>query len=338
MNKKEDVQGAKNLTDAGKPNMNQSSDTEGAHPAERSGRPRWLVPVVAAFVVVVLVLVGAGVVSWMVVSGRDHDRELGRCSRAVALLERPAGGSAARAARWREAAEVSSDQVKDVKTVIAMARAVKNAGGTSPRTVGCDASMKTRDLKAAADKAEGLNGRYSELDRAAKVVLVSRDAKDLDDARTALDAKKEEASRLLGDSDGKVADNASREALQQAIGQAEQTKGDKAQAWRDAVGPLQAAIDQVNASMQAKAQADQQAAEQAAHEAARQQAQAAQQTAPSYRPSYGQNGGGGWTSLAPAQQSAPSTPRGSGSNWRERLNSQQPLGNGCNPDGSCGIG
>ena len=115
----------------------------------------------------------------------------------------------------------------------------------------------------------------------------------------------EEASRLLGDSDGKVADNATREALQSAIGQAEQTKGDKAQAWREAVGPLQAAVDQVNASMQAKAQADQQAAEQAAQEAGRQQAQAAQQTAPSYRPSYGQNGGGGWAIPAPAQQPAP---------------------------------
>ena len=254
MNKKEDVQGAKNLTDAGKPNMNQSLDTEGAHPAERSGRPRWLVPVVAAFVVVVLV--GAGVVSWMVVSGRDHDRELGRCSRAVGLLERPSSGSAARAARWREAAEVSSDQVKDVKTVIAMARAVKNAGGISPRTVGCDASMTTRDLKAAADRAEGLNGRYGELDRAAKAVLVSRDAKNLDDARAALDAKKDEASRLLGDSDGKVTDNATREALQQAIGQAAQDQGGKARAWRDAAASLQSAIDQVNASMQAKIQAD----------------------------------------------------------------------------------
>ena len=212
--------------------------------------------------------------------------------------------------------------------MIAMARAVKNAGGTRPQTVGCDASMTTQDLKAAADKAEGLNGRYSELGRAAKAVLASRDAKDLDDARTALDTKKEEASRLLGDSDGKVTDNATREALQSAIGQAEQTKGDKAQVWREAVGPLQAAIDQVNASMQAKAQADQQASE-----------QAAQQTAPSYRPSYGQNGGGGWAIPAPAQQPAPSLQGSSGyGNWRDRLKGNTTGGNGCNPDGSCGIG
>ncbi|AII74403.1 hypothetical protein [Bifidobacterium coryneforme] len=336
MSGEEDVRGSKTLSDVKEAGTNQTPGKDDADPAEGSGRPRWLVPVVSAVVVVVFVV--TGVASWMVVSGGDHDSEAERCSRAVALLERPAGGSAARVARWREAAEVSSDQVRDVKTVIVMARAVKNAGGIRPQTFGCDASMTTQDLKAVADKAEGLNGRYRELDRAAKAVLASCDAKDLDDARTALDTKKEEASRLLGDSDGKVTDNATREALQHTIGQAEQTKGDKAQAWRDAVGPLQAAIDQVNASMQAKAQADQQAAERAAREAARQQAQAAQQTASSYRPSYGQNGGGGWTSLAPAQQSAPSTPRGSGSNWRERLNSQQPLGNGCNPDGSCGIG
>ena len=333
MSGEEDVQGSKILTDVKEAGSNQTPGKDDADPAEGSGRPRWLLPVVSAVVVVVFVV--TGVAPWMVVSGRGHDREAERCSRAVALLETPAGGSAARVARWREAAEVSSDQVRDVKTVIAMARAVKNAGGTRPQTVGCDASMTTQDLKAAADKAEGLNGRYSELDRAAKAVLASRDAKDLDDARTALDTKKEEASRLLGDSDGKVADNASREALQQAIGQAEQTKGDKAQAWRDAVGPLQAAIDQVNASMQAKAQADQQAAEQAAQEATRQQAQAAQQAAPSYRPSYGQ--GREWTTPAPAQQPAPSTPRGNNQTWRDFLNRPQ-IGQACNSDGVCGIG
>ena len=334
MNKKEDVQGAKNMTDAGKPNTDQASDKDSTDFAERSGHPKWLVPVVS--VVVVVVLVVAVVVSWMVVSGRDHDRELGRCSRAVALLEKPADGSAARAARWREAAEVSSDQVRDVKTVIAMARAVKNAGGTGPQTVDCDASMTTRDLKAAADRAEGLNGRYDELDRAAKAVLASRDAKDLDDARNALGAKKDEASRLLGDSDGKVADNTTREALQQAIGQAGQTKGDKAQAWRDAAASLQSAIDQVNASMQAKTQADRQAAEQAAQEAALQQAQATQQTVPSY----GQGGAGGWTTPSPAQQSAPSMPQGGSSgksNWRDRLNRPQ-IGQACNSEGVCGIG
>ena len=311
------------LEDSQTPPASESAeDTDGA----TRTRPRWMIPVVTAAVVV---LIAAGLICWRVVSNREHTQAVERCSGAVARLEKPAGGADARTARYQEAAGISSDQVKDVKTVIAMARAVKNAGGIKPQPVRCDASMKTRDLEAAADKAEDLNGRYDKLDRAAKAVLASRDAKDLDDARAALGTKKDEASRLLGDSDGKVADNATREALQSAITLAGQTKGGKAKAWRDAVGPLQSAIDQVNASMQAKAQADQQAAEEAA-QAAAQQAQPVQQTAPSY--------GGGWSAPAPAAL-APSVPQGGKSNWRDRLNSHQPIGNhGCRPDGGCGIG
>ena len=296
-------------------------------------RPRWMIPVVTAAAVVVLI--AAGLICWRVVSNHEHTQAVERCSGAVARLEKPAGGADARTAHYQEAAGISSDQVKDVKTVIAMARAVKNAGGIRPQLVRCDASMTTGELKAAADKAEDLNGRYDKLDKAAKAVVASRDAKDLDDARTALAAKKEEASRLLGDSDGKVADNATREALQNAITLAEQTKGGKAKAWRDAVGPLQSAIDQVNASMQAKTQADQQAAE-----------QAAQETAPSYgggyipssRPSYGQGGGGGWSAPAPVQQPTPSTPSGGGYNpgvedWMNSIG--HPV---CQQGQTCGIG
>ena len=310
------------------PSSESAEDTDGA----TRTRPRWMIPVVTAAAVVALI--AAGLICWRVVSNREHTQAVERCSGAVARLEKPAGGAAARMAHYQEAAGISSDQVKDVKTVIAMARAVKNAGGIKPQPVRCDASMTTEDLKAAADKAKKLNGKYDKLDKAAKAVLASRDAKDLDDARTALGTKREEASKLLGDSDGKVADNTTREALQNAIDQAEQTKGDKAQAWRDAVGPLQAAIDQVNASMQAKAQTDQQAAEQAAQQAAAQPVQ--QQAAPSY----GQGGGGGWSAPAPAAP-APAAPQGGGSgkgNWRDRLNRPDNTMHGCRPDGGCGIG
>nr|WP_273398871.1 hypothetical protein [Bifidobacterium indicum] len=309
-------------------------------------RPRWMIPAITAIAVVALI--AAGVVSWRVIPNREHTQAVERCSEAVARLEKPSGGAAARTARYQEAAGISSDQVKDVKTVIAMARAVKNAGGIKPQPVRCDASMTTQDLETAADKAKNLNGRYDKLDKAAKAVLTSRDAKDLDDARAALGAKKDEASRLLGDSDGKVADNATREALQSAIDQAGQAKG-KAKDYRDAAGQLQSAIDQVNASMQAKTQVDQQAAEQAAQAAAQQQAQAAQQAAPSYggsgyapsyRPSYGQGGGGGWSAPAPAAP-APAAPQGGGSgkgNWRDHLNRPDNTMHGCRPDGGCGIG
>ncbi len=231
-------------------------------------RPRWLVPVVVAVVVVVVVV--AGLVGWRVVENRRHDAALDSCGRAVKALKGKTGSD--RLAQYREAAGIKADQVKDAKTVVAMARSVKDAEGIKEPTIRCKASMSTGDLNAAAGQAGKIDGKYAAVARAAKAVIASRDAKALEDARAALDGKREEASRLLADSDGMVADNATRDALNQAIGQAGQAKGDKAKAYQDAANALQAAIDQVNASVQAKSQADQQAAAQAA-QAAQQQAQ-----------------------------------------------------------------
>ena len=323
----------------------------GDHSGRR--RPKGLVPLVVAVVVVVVVV--AGLVGWRVVESRRHDAALDSCSRVVKALQDKTGPD--RLAGWREAAGIKTDQVKDAKTVVALARSVKDAEGIKEQTIQCKASMSTGDLNAAAGQAGKIDGKYAAVARAAKAVLASRDAKALDDARTALDGKKGEASRLLADSDGKVADNATRDGLQQAIDQAGQAEGDKAKAYRNAVGALQAAIDRVNASMQAKSQADQQAAAQAA-QAAQQQAQkqpaqrqgttqrrqassnsgrrgSTQSRRPAYRPSGNRGGGGGGSSQAPA---APSAPQGGGSNWRDRLNRPDTSMHGCNPDGSCGIG
>ena len=328
MSKEKEERNTKVAAATGEFDTSHTQDRDDVSTGTESGRPGWLVPAVSAAVVVVLI--AAGVVCLRVVSGRGHTQAIERCSGAVARLEKPAGGADARTAHYQEAAGISSDQVKDVKTVIAMARAVKNAGGIRPQPVRCDASMTTEDLKTATDKTKKLNGKYDKLDKAAKAVLASRDAKDLDDARTALEAKKDEASKLLGDSDGKVAD-ATRETLQNAIGLAEQTTGDKVQAWRDAVGPLQTAIDQVNASMQAKTQADQQAAQEATP------SYGGGHT-PFYRPSHGQGGDGSWLAPAPVQQPAPSTPSGGACNpgVEEWMNTHVP--SKCQAGGSCGIG
>lgn len=314
-------------------------------------RPKWLVPVVVAVVVVVVVV--AGLVGWRVVENRRHDAALDSCSRAVKTLQDKTGSD--RLAQYREAAGIKSDQVKDAKTVVAMARSVKDAEGIRQQTIRCKASMSTGDLNAAADQARTIDGKYAAVARAAKAVTASRDAKALEDARAALDAKKEEASKLLADSDGKVADNATRDGLQQAIDQAGQAKGDKAKAYRDAANALQAAIDRVNASVQARSQADQQAAAQAA-QAAQQQAQkqpaqrqgttrhrqassnngrrgSTQSRRPAYRPSGNRGGGGGG--------SAPSAPQGGGedNSWIEKLKNQKQIGNhGCNSAGVCVLG
>ncbi|MBI0142248.1 hypothetical protein H3V02_03520 [Bifidobacterium sp. W8106] len=315
-------------------------------------RPRWLVPVVVAVVVAVVVV--AGLVGWRVVESRRHDAALDSCSRAVKTLKGKTGPD--RLAQYREAAGIKSDQVKDAKTVVAMARSVKDAEGIRQQTIRCNASMPTGELNAAADQAGKIDGKYAAVARAAKAVTASRDAKALEDARTALDGKKGEASRLLADSDGKVADNATRDGLQQAIDQAGQAEGDKAKAYQDAANALQAAIDRVNASVQTKSQADQQAAAQAAQaQAAQQQAQkqpaqrqgttrhrqassgngrrgSTQSRRPAYRPSGNRGGGGGGSALAPAQD-----------NWSEQAFEEWSKGNttggnGCNSAGVCVLG
>ena len=319
---------------------------EGGGAPSGGRRPRWLVPVVVA--VVVVVVVAAGLVGWRVVESRRHDAALDSCSRVVKALQDKTGPD--RLAGWREAAGIKTDQVKDAKTVVAMARSVKNAEGIRQRTIRCKATMSTGDLNEAAGRAEKLDGEYAAVDRAAKAVLASRDAKALEDAKAALNVKKGEASRLLADSDGRVADNATRDGLQQAIDQAGQAKGDKAKAYRDAAAALQAAIDQVNASMQAKSQADQQAAAQAA-QAAQQQAQrqgttqrrqassnsgrrgSTQSRRPSYRPSGNRGGGGGGSAPAPSTPQNGDVSDSAVNDWLHHFNPSP-----CKKGEACGIG
>ena len=208
--------------------------------------------------------------------------------------------------------------------------------------------MSTGDLNAEAGRARKLDGEYAAVSKAARAVLESKDAKTLEDAKTALNAKKDEASKLLGDSDGKVADNAIRDDLQTAIDQAGRIKGDKAKAYHDAAGSLQAAIDQVNVSMQAKSQADQQAAAQAA-QASQQSAQKQGTTqrrstttnsgrkgyTQSRRPSGNRGGGGGGSSQAPAAPSAPQGGNGS-TDWHQWVDQTTP--SKCHPGEFCPIG
>ena len=309
---------------------------------------KWLVAVIVAVVVVVV----AGLAGWRVVENRRHGSALESCNRAAKSLQERT--SSAKMARYREASGVKADEVKDAKTVTNMSSSVKAAGGLKPSLIQCNASMSTGELNTAVSKAKKLDSEYEAVSKAAKAVLASRDAKTLDDAKAALNTKKDEASKLLGDSDGKVADNATRDNLQTAINQAGQIKGDEAKAYQDAAGSLQTAIDRVNESMQAKSQADQQAAAQAAQEQAAQhraqrqgatqrrqvsssnrQRGSTQTRRPSYRPSGNRGGGGGGSSQAPA---TPSAPQGGGSNWRDRLNRPDTSMHGCNSDGLCVLG
>ena len=298
--------------------------------ASRKRHPKWLVPVIVAVVVVMVVV--AGLLGWRVVESRRHESALDSCNRAAKALHEET--DSVMMASIREASRVKVDQVKDAKTVANMSRSVKAAGGLERPTFQCKASMSADDLNAQASKAKKLDSEYAAVSKSAKAVIASRDAKTLQDAKAALNAKRDEASKLLGDSDAKVADSAVRDSLQKVINQVGQIKADTAKAYRDAVNALQSAIDQVNASMQAKSQADQLAAQQAASS----NSSGRSGYTPSYRPSINTGGGHAPASAqAPVTPSAPQGGGGSGINWDQWVQDHQTPSQ-CHTGGSCPIG
>ena len=107
------------------------------------------------------------------------------------------------------------------------------------------------------EQADWYETHEKSLSKAVRAVAESKAAKRLDDAKTNLTAKLDEASRLLADSDGKVADNATRDALSNAIDAANGLKDGNDPAKIDgARKTLEDAINGVNASVQAKTDAD----------------------------------------------------------------------------------
>jgi hypothetical protein len=173
-----------------------------------------------------------------------------------------------------DAAAVKAEQVKDSKTVESLGKELK---ASAPEYEGCVAE-NAQGLDAATvklnEQADWYETHEKSLSKAVRAVAESKAAKRLDDAKTNLTAKLDEASKLLADSDGKVADNATRDALSNAIDAANGLKDGNDPAKIDgARKTLEDAINGVNASVQAKTDADAQAAA-AAAAAAQAQAQA----------------------------------------------------------------
>lgn len=136
------------------------------------------------------------------------------------------------------------------------------------------------------------NAQVKALNAALKAVKDSKLAKELDTAKDQLKQGIDGASQTLKDTDGKVADNATRDSLAKAIDEANNTLSKKGvtdpKAYTDAKAKLDAAVKQVTDSKAAKEQADAEAAAQA-----QAQAQAAAQSQRSYSQSYNRYGGSG---------------------------------------------
>lgn len=265
--------------------MNENDKTEILEPVEtpaenitepsKDGRkcPKWLPPLVAA--VCAVILIAAGIVGWNAYSGAKLAEAREACAAAADTVRSNANeynallnGDAA------DAAAVKAEQVEDSKTVESLGKELKSS---APEYEGCVAE-DAQGLDAATvklnEQADWYGTHEKSLSKAVRAVTESKAAKRLDDAKTNLTAKLDEASRLLADSDGKVADNATRDALSNAIDAANGLKDGNDPAKIDgARKTVEDAINGVNASVQAKTDADAQAAA-AAAAAAQAQAQA----------------------------------------------------------------
>lgn len=265
--------------------MNENDKTEILEPVETpaenitepskdgSRRPKWLPPLVAA--VCAVILIAAGIIGWNAYSGAKLAEAKEACVTAADTVRNNANeynallnGDAA------DAAAVKAEQVKDSKTVESLGKELKSS---APEYEGCVAE-NAQGLDAATvklnEQADWYETHEKSLSKAVRAVTESKAAKTLETAKTNLTAKLDEASKLLADSDGKVADNATRDALSNAIDAANGLKDGNDPAKIDgARKTLEDAINGVNASVQAKTDADAQAAA-AAAAAAQAQAQA----------------------------------------------------------------
>ena len=208
--------------------MNENDKTEILEPVEtpaenitepsKDGRkcPKWLLPLVAAVCAVILVV--AGIIGWNAYSGAKLAEAKEACATAADTVRNNANeynallnGDAA------DAAAVKAEQVKDSKTVESLGKELK---AMAHEYEGCVAE-NAQGLDAAAvklnEQADWYETHEKSLSKAVRAVVESKAAKRLDDAKTNLTAKLDEASKLLADSDGKVADNATRDALSNAI-------------------------------------------------------------------------------------------------------------------------
>ena len=288
-------------------------------------------PLVAA--VCAVILVAAGIVGWNAYSGAKLAEAKEACAAAADTVRNNANeynallnGDAA------DAAAVKAEQVEDSKTVESLGKELK---AMAPEYEGCVAE-DAQGLDAATvklnEQADWYGTHEKSLSKAVRAVAESKAAKRLDDAKTNLTAKLDEASKLLADSDGKVADNATRDALSNAIDAANGLKDGNDPAKIDgARKTVEDAINGVNASVQAKTDADAQAAAAAAAAA---QAQAQAQSAYSGVSSYS----GGAYRRTEGSTSGSNTYRGttsggtgstSGSAPKPNLNGAYGCGNSC---------
>lgn len=292
--------------------------------------PAKLTAVIVAAVVVALAGIGGGYAYWTHHEGNAYHEAVAQAENADKALSK--------AVDEATATTYKADQLKEPKlldkldTAIRKAKALKGIPNDAPSEWLAWQLASAR--KANVTDADEANAQAKALDAALKAVRDSRLAKELDTAKSQLRQGIDGASQTLKDTDGKVADNATRDSLTKAIDEANNTLSKKGvtdpKTYTDAKAKLDATVKQVTDSKAAKEQADAEAAAQAQAQA--QAAAAAAQPQSSYSQSYNRYGGSGrgYSSnrgySAPQQSYTPSNNGGGSSGGSSQLPNNGVLG------------
>ena len=252
-------------------------------------RPAKLTAVIVAAVVVALAGIGGGYAYWTHREGNAYHEAVAQAENADKALSK--------AVDEATATEYKADQLKEPKLLgkldaaISKAKALKGVPEDQPGE--WLAWRLASAKKANATDADEADAQAKALNAALKAVRDSKLAKELDGAKDQLKQGIDGAGQTLKDTDGKVADNATRDSLAKAIDEANDTLSKKGVAdpktYTDAKAKLDEAVRQVTDSKAAKEQADAEAAAQAQAQAQAAQAQAAAQAAAQPQSSYSQS-------------------------------------------------
>lgn len=281
--------------------MAEENESEQAEQPQRNHKKT--VAIIIAVIVIVLAGIGGGYAYY------TH-REATAYHAAVAQAE-AADKALSKAVDEAMATEYKADQLKEPKLLDKLNDAIRKAKalkGIPEDQPGEWLAWQLASAKQAnAEDADEANAQAKALDAALKAVKDSKLAKELDTAKAQLRQGIDSAGKTLKDTEGKVADNATRDSLTKAINEANKTINKKnvsdPKAYTDAKAKLDAAVKQVNdskaakekadAEAAAKAQAEAEAQAQAAAQAQAQAAAAATQPQSSYSQSYNRYGGSG---------------------------------------------
>ena len=248
--------------------------------------------IVTVFVIITIAAAAAGLyyLTGLIRTNRDRSSAYASCTQAYSAYKEESETLAKTLKTSKAQQKVGADQVADVMTVEHLKTAVDKAKSVN-KPVTCSTSMSTEAMRKAAETNKTLTTELttanSTIKAAAKEVKASVTAKQNNDYDTAVNMLKtstSEATTLMTNSEGVVADDQTRTTLQSAIDAANELLKKDKPALADvqkAQSDLQSASDAVNDSMETyktqRAAADAAAAASAAQAQVQAQQQAQQQ-------------------------------------------------------------